>query len=176
MSYAIAHPVAARRGGVAFGALRTLLLSLLMLVSHGVWAEPAAATQDLALAKQNFTLLKQNYQIAKTQLQLGQPTAATVSFSMARAQAVQMSSNLTATLFENQDSLQRGLYRDGVSQQRAVQHNDVAKSQSQLLQTKLLILSLQPTSQIDLILADQTIARLTSELLQLEQAMIAAQQ
>ncbi|MGO4774182.1 hypothetical protein AB4084_01385 [Lysobacter sp. 2RAB21] len=109
MSYAIAHPVAARRGGVAFGALRTLLLSLLMLVSHGVWAEPAAATQDLALAKQNFTLLKQNYQIAKTQLQLGQPTAATVSFSMARAQAVQMSSNLTATLFENQDSLQRGL-------------------------------------------------------------------
>ncbi|MGO4774181.1 hypothetical protein AB4084_01380 [Lysobacter sp. 2RAB21] len=52
----------------------------------------------------------------------------------------------------------------------------MAKSQSQLLQTKLLILSLQPTSQIDLILADQTIARLTSELLQLEQAMIAAQQ
>lgn len=176
MSHAIALPAARRRAAVSFGAVRAVLLSLLMLFAHGVCADPAVAEQRLQIVEQNFALLKNNYAIAKLQLQSGQPNAAAVSFTLARAQSAEMTANLALLRNDNQHTFDNGLYLNGTAQQQAINYTDVAKSLSQQLQTKLLILSIQPTSQIDLILADQTITQLTAKLLQLEQAMIAAQQ
>lgn len=163
------------RGPVASTALRLLMASLLMAFSLGVCAEPTAATQVLAVAKQNFAQVKQQHMIAKLQLQAGQASSAQVSFTLARAQAAQMNSNLIRLSNENQDTLQRGLYRNRVSQEQAVQTNGVVNNTAQSLQSRLLVLSVQPNSQLDLILADQALTQLTADLQRLEQFMIAAQ-
>ncbi|MEH6419620.1 hypothetical protein [Pseudomonas sp. CGJS7] len=176
MSHAIALPAASRRQAAAFAALRMLMLSLLMLLSHGAWADPAAANQALTVSKQNFALLKQNYTVAKMQVQAGQPNAAIVSFTLAKAQAAQMGSNLIRLLNENKHSLENGLYLNHSAQENAVQYSSIAKNSAQLLQTRLAILSIQPGSQVDLIMADQALAKLTFDMTRLEQEMIAAQQ
>ncbi|QQQ00034.1 hypothetical protein [Lysobacter enzymogenes] len=173
---AIAPPAARRRASAPFAAFRAFALTLLMLFVHGAGADPVAADQRLAIVKQNFTALKQNYSIAKMQLQMGQTTPASVSFTLARAQSQQMVSNLAILRNDNQHTLDNGLYLNGAAQQQAVNYTDVAKSLTQQLQTRLLILSMQPASQLDLVLADQSLTQLTLKLTQLEQAMIAAQQ
>ncbi|MBN7136649.1 hypothetical protein A7A76_18005 [Lysobacter enzymogenes] len=176
MSHTLALSAARPRASAPFAALRAAALTLLMLFAHGASADPAAADQRLAIAKQNFTALKQNYTIAKMQLQMGQPTPAGVSFTLAKVQAQQMVSNLVSLRTENQHTFDNGLYLNGAAQQQAISYSDVAKSLAQQLQTRLLILSLQPTSQLDLVLADQSLSQLTLKMTQLEQAMIAAQQ
>lgn len=176
MSHTIALSAARRRASAPFAALRAVALTLLMLFAHGASADPAAADQRLAITKQNFTALKQSYTIAKMQLQMGQPTPAGVSFTLAKAQAQQMVANLVTLRNDNQHTLDNGLYLNGAAQQQAVNYTDVAKSLAQQLQTRLMILSIQPTSQLDLVLADQSLTQLTLKMTQLGQAMIAAQQ
>ncbi|MGO1073116.1 hypothetical protein [Lysobacter sp. CA199] len=176
MTYEIARSAIARPVAARFAALRVLMLSLLMLVSQGVWADPVVADQVLSVTKQNFTVLKQNYQIAKIQLQAGQTNAAVMSFTLAKVQATKMTSDLIRLLNENRHTLDNGLYQNGDEQQRTVNFNTIAKSTAQTLQVKLTILTMQPTSQIDLVIADQALTRLTFDMNRVEQAMIAAQQ
>ncbi|WP_394537978.1 hypothetical protein PRJ39_18895 [Lysobacter enzymogenes] len=176
MSHAIASAPTRRRAGASFAALRAVALSLLMLFAHGAGADPVAADQRLAIVKQNFTSLKQNYSIAKMQVQMGQTSPASVSFTLAKIQAQQMVSNLVILRNDNQHTFDNGLYLNGAAQQQALNYNDVAKSLAQQLQTRLLILGMQPASQVDLVLADQSLTQLTLKMTQLEQAMIAAQQ
>jgi len=176
MSHAIASTTTRRRAGATFAALRAAALSLLLLFAHGASADPVVAQQRLTVVKQNFIALKQNYTIAKMQLQMGQPSPAGVSFTLAKVQSQQMAANLTMLLNDNRHTLDNGLYLNGAAQQQAVNYNDVAKALTQQLQTRLLILSLQPTSQLDLVLADNSLTQLTLKMTQLEQAMIAAQQ
>lgn len=176
MSHAIALSAARRRASAPFAALRAAALSLLMLFAHGASADPAAAEQRLDVTKQNFLALKQNYTIAKMHLQAGQTNPAAVSFTLAKVQAQQMTANLVMLRNDNQHTLDNGLYLNGAAQQQAVNYSDVAKSLAQQLQTRLMILSIQPTSQVDLVLADQSLSQLTLKMTQLEQAMIAAQQ
>lgn len=176
MSHTIALSAARRRASAPFAALRAVALTLLMLFAHGASADPAAADQRLAIAKQSFASLKQNYTIAKMQLQMGQGTPAAVSFTLAKTQAQLMSSHLVMLRNDNQHTLDNGLYLNGAAQQQAVNYSDVARSLTLQLQTRLMILSIQPTSQLDLVLADQSLTQLTLKMTQLEQAMIAAQQ
>lgn len=173
---AIAFTAARRRASAPFAALRAIALSLLMLFALGAGADPVAADLRLMVVKQNFTALKQNYSIAKTQLQMGQTIPASASFALARAQAQEMASNLAILRNDNQHTLDNGLYLNGAAQQQAVSYTEVARSLTQQLQTRLLILSMQPASQVDLVLAEQNLTQLTLKLTQLEQAMIAAQQ
>ncbi|MGO4775672.1 hypothetical protein AB4084_09220, partial [Lysobacter sp. 2RAB21] len=67
--------------------MKLLLLSLLMMFSSGVMADPAAANQSLSTAKQRYEVVKLDHQIAKLQLQQGNTTAARTNFTMEQIEA-----------------------------------------------------------------------------------------
>ncbi|MBT2747118.1 MULTISPECIES: hypothetical protein [unclassified Lysobacter] len=155
--------------------MKLLLLSLLMMFSSGVLADPTAASQSLSMAKQRFEVVKLDHQIAKLQLQQGNTNAARTSFIMEQIEAAGLTANLMRLLNDNQDTFDRGLYRDGNSQQRAITFTSIAKQHCQVLETQLMVLSMQPTSQIDLIMAEMSMTQLTQDLRNIEQAMADAQ-
>jgi hypothetical protein len=166
-------PRADRIGLIA--GMKLLLLSLLMMFSSGVLADPTAANQSLSTAKQRFEVVKLDHQIAKLQLQQGNTNAARTSFTMEQIEAAGLTANLARLLNDNKDTFDRGLYRDGTSQQRAINFTAIAKQHCQVLETQLVILTMQPTSQIDLILAEMSMTQLTQDLRNIEQAMADAQ-
>jgi hypothetical protein len=166
-------PRADRIGLIA--GMKLLLLSLLMMFSSGVLADPAAANQSLSMAKQRFEVVKLDHQIAKLQLQQGNTNAARTSFTMEQIEAAGLTANLMRLLNDNKDTFDRGMYRDGTSQQRAINFTAIAKQHCQVLETQLVILTMQPTSQIDLILAEMSMTQLTQDLRNIEQAMADAQ-
>lgn len=176
MSYAIAHPVAARRGCVASGALRTLLLSLLMLVAQSVGADPVLADNELQTAEDYHAQLVQLHAIALTQLQAGQANGAAFTFAMEQTKSHYLSLRLARVEGQNVDTFQRGLYSDGAAQQQAIAHADAAKQLAAALEGYFSTLVAQPTSQTDLAMADAAMASLSAQLVELEQAMIDSQQ
>ncbi|MEH6419621.1 hypothetical protein [Pseudomonas sp. CGJS7] len=161
---------------VAFLGLRAVWLTLLLLISQGAWAEPAAADRALGAAKQEYRVLKLQHSIGKQHVQTGQWGAATSSFLAARISAIKMSNQLSQLYQENVDSFQRGLYRDGVSQQKAIDHTRVAGNNSKVLEVRLQMLSQQPSLQQNQIAVEVELVKLDHSMLLLEQAMIAAQQ
>lgn len=176
MSYAIAHPVGARRGGAAFGVLRMLMLSLLMLVSTGAWAHPVLADNDLQVAKRSHAFLTTLHETAQMQLQAWQLNVVVLTFSLEKAEANNLSVKLAKLESENVDTFQRGLYSDGAAQQQAIAHADAAKQLAAALEGYFSTLAAQPTSQTDLAMADAAMASLSAQLVELEQAMIDSQQ
>lgn len=173
MSDGIAYPGAIRR---RVAALRVFLLSLLMLVAQGASAEPVLAGQLLDSAKQIHAHLKLQHQIAKMNLQAGQSDAAVMAFTLERSEAIALSAKLSRLYSENQSTFQNGQYLNATAQQQAISYNQTAKQSSMRLDMQLMMLTMQPTSQIDLMMAEMEMELLARRMTQLEQAMIAAQQ
>ncbi|MGO4774183.1 hypothetical protein AB4084_01390, partial [Lysobacter sp. 2RAB21] len=96
-------------------------------------------------------------------------------FTMELFEATGLTAYLMRLLSDNKDTFDRGLYRDGNSQQRAINFTSIAKQHCQVLETQLMILSMQPTSQVDLIMAEMSMTQLTQDLRNIEQAMADAQ-
>ncbi|ATE72959.1 hypothetical protein [Lysobacter capsici] len=176
MSHRIQYRGAGLRQAAGLQALRMLLLSLLMLLAHGAWADPVVAVHELETAKGNHAQIIALHEVAKAQLQAGQANGAAFGFSAAQVKARLMSARLAKVLGQNVDTLQRGLYTDAAAQQRAIDHNEAARQLASALEGHFATLVVQPTSQTELALTDAALAQLALHMTQLEQAMLAAQQ
>lgn len=176
MFHGIRYHGASPRRSVGPQALRMLLLSLLMLVAQGAWADPVLAEHELETAKGNHAHIIALHAVAKAQLQAGQPNGAAFGFSAAQVKARLMSARLARVLGQNVDTLQRGLYTDAAAQQQAIDHNEAARQLASALEGHFATLVAQPTSQTELALTDAALAQLALNMTQLEQAMLAAQQ
>lgn len=176
MSHRIKYRDASPRQAAGLQALRMLLLSLLMLVAHGAWADPVLAEHELEMAKDKHAHIIALHEVAKAQLQAGQPNGAAFGFSAAQVKARLLSARLARVLGHNVDTLQRGLYTDAAAQQQAVGHTEAARQLAVALDGHFTTLVVQPTSQAELALTDAALAQLALHMTQLEQAMIASQQ
>ncbi|WP_226469681.1 hypothetical protein [Luteimonas panaciterrae] len=154
---------------------KAVLLAAAMLCSQAASADPAIAGQILQLAKLDYQQFDMYYQQGKLYAQIGQVQNAQQYFLSARLQATMISMDLLNLRAENVDTLHEGQCNDCNKQEIAIQYNSVASLNATVLDTYMSMLVQSPTSQQLLVQAEMKRIELNMSMLQLEQAMLAAQ-
>lgn len=168
-----ATPTRARRGFRT--AAKALLIALAMLCSQGASADPAIAGQILQVTKLDYQLFNAYYQQGKAYAQIGQAQNAQQYFLSAHVEAAMVSMDLLNLRAENVDTLQQGQCNDCNMQDMAIDYNSLASLDADVLKLYMSMLVQSPTSQQLLIQAEMKRIQLNMDMLQLEQAMLAAQ-
>jgi hypothetical protein len=154
---------------------RALLLAMAMLCSQGASADPAIAGHILQVTKLDYQLFNAYYQQGKAYAQIGQAQNAQQYFLSAHVKAAMVSMDLLNLRAENVDTLQQGQCNDCNMQDMAIDYNSLASLDADVLQLYMSMLVQSPTSQQLLIQAEMKRVQLNMDMLQLEQAMLAAQ-
>jgi hypothetical protein len=156
--------------------LGAMLLIFTLFFGPQAQAEPAAASQTLLVAKLDFQLLQVYFQSGRAAAASGNAAQARSLFTAAYSSSILLGIDVARLQQQNQDTLNRGLFLNRDAQQLAVQLSAVLSVQTQVLSAQLALLSQSPLSQNAQLSAYASIFQVSITLLQLEQAMIRAQQ
>lgn len=148
---------------------------LVMLCSQTASADPAKAEFHLQQAKIDYQMFNQLYQQGKYQAQTGQIQAARNSFSAALVKSIALSVDLQVLASENRKTLAQGQCRDCVKQEWAISYNDSASAEAYLLRMHMEALYQSPASQQWMSRVEYQRMLVNFDMLQTEQAMLAAQ-
>ncbi|MGH8080680.1 MAG: hypothetical protein ACREP7_08900 [Lysobacter sp.] len=156
---------------VLMAALSALLMAAALLFSGRAAADPAAANRVMQVIAVDRQVLDMNIQLAKQMARTGDLNAARSAFLSAQMHATMLNMDLVRLHQENQDSLDRGLYRDRAALERAIQHGRVAEMNMQVVSMDLQLLVQQPGSVQFQARLDLDMVMFNTEMTQLERAM-----
>lgn len=151
--------------------LGALLLATSLLFSGRASADPAVANQVMQVIRLDRQVFDMHLQIARQHATNGNVNAARTAFISAHMKAIILNLDLVRLREANQDSLDRGLYRDRAALERAIQFGQQATLQSQIVAMDLQLLTQDPLSLSLRARLDMDLVMLDMNMTQLEQAM-----
>ncbi|MGH8082941.1 MAG: hypothetical protein ACREP7_20350, partial [Lysobacter sp.] len=159
-------PDAARR---VLAGLSALLLVVAMLFSGRAAADPVVAGQLMQTIGADRQVLDLQLQTARQQTLNQDYVGARTTFLAANIQAMKIGTDLARLQQENQDSLDRGLYRNRIMLERAIRYVQVSSTNLQAVAMDLQQLAQVPYASQSRLDVDSTLFRIS--MTQVEQAM-----